>query len=129
MAAASHTGALAGSDEIFDYLMRQSHAIRAESLNEALEWCKFFANSPLPQEENTVIVTNGGGIGVLATDACEKYGVKLYDDYERLKETFSGMMPYFGSTKNPIDLTGEATSSLYHNAFKASFEESGHSCA
>jgi acetyltransferase len=70
-----------------------------------------------------VIVTNGGGIGVLATDACEKYGVKLYDDYERLKETFSGMMPYFGSTKNPIDLTGEATSSLYQNAFRASFED------
>jgi acetyltransferase len=123
MAAASHTGALAGSDEIFDYLMRQSHAIRAESLNEALGWCKFFANSPLPQEENAVIVTNGGGIGVLATDACEKYGVKLYDDYERLKEAFSGMMPYFGSTKNPIDLTGEATSSLYESAFKASFED------
>ncbi len=123
MAAASHTGALAGSDEIFDYLMRQSHAIRAESLNEALEWCKFFANSPVPEEENAVIITNGGGIGVLATDACEKYGVKLYDDYERLKETFSGMMPYFGSTKNPIDLTGEATSSLYQGAFKASFED------
>jgi acetyl coenzyme A synthetase (ADP forming)-like protein len=123
MAAASHTGALAGSDEIFDYLMRQAHAIRAESLGDALEWCKFFANSPLPQEENAVIITNGGGIGVLATDACEKYGVKLYDDYEHLKETFSGMMPYFGSTKNPIDLTGEATSSLYQNAFKASFED------
>jgi len=123
LAAASHTGALAGSDEIFDYLMRQSHAIRAESLNEALEWCKFFANSPRPRGENTVIITNGGGIGVLATDACEKYGVKLYDDYERLKETFSGMMPYFGSAKNPIDLTGEATSSHYHHAFKASFED------
>ena len=123
MAAASHTGALAGSDEIFDYLMRQSHAIRAESLGDALEWCKFFANSPVPQEENAVIVTNGGGIGVLATDACEKYGVKLYDDYERLKETFSGMMPYFGSTKNPIDLTGEATSSLYQSAFEASFKD------
>lgn len=123
MAAASHTGALAGSDEIFDYLMRQSHAIRAESLGDALEWCKFFANSPVPEEENAVIITNGGGIGVLATDACEKYGVKLYDDYECLKETFSGMMPYFGSTKNPIDLTGEATSSLYQSAFKASFED------
>jgi acyl-CoA synthetase (NDP forming) len=49
--------------------------------------------------------------------------VKLYDDYERLKETFSGMMPYFGSAKNPIDLTGEATSSLYRNAFHASLED------
>ena len=122
MAAASHTGALAGSDEIFDYLMKQSLALRAESLNEALEWCKFFANTPIPAKDNTVIITNGGGIGVLATDACEKYGVKLYDDYLALKETFSGMMPSFGSARNPIDLTGEATSDLYGAAFKASLE-------
>jgi len=85
MAAASHTGALAGSDEIFDYLMRQAHVLRAESLQEALEWCKFLARTPLPEKEDAVIVTNGGGIGVLATDACEKYGVKLYDDYQTLK--------------------------------------------
>ncbi len=120
MAAASHTGALAGSDEIFDHLMKQSLALRAESLNEALEWCKFFANTPIPSKDNTVIVTNGGGIGVLATDACEKYGVQLYDDYISLKETFSRMIPSFGSTKNPIDLTGEATPGLYEEAFKAS---------
>jgi acetate---CoA ligase (ADP-forming) len=124
MAAASHTGALAGSDEIFGYLMKQSHAIRAESLLEALEWCKFFSNTALPAGENMVIVTNGGGIGVLATDACEKYGVKLYDDYDVLRKTFSGMMPSFGSTKNPIDLTGQATSSLYDSAFKAALEDS-----
>jgi acyl-CoA synthetase (NDP forming) len=66
MAAASHTGALAGSDEIFDYLMKQAHVLRAESLQEALEWCKFLASTPLPEKEDTVIVTNGGGIGVLA---------------------------------------------------------------
>jgi acetyl coenzyme A synthetase (ADP forming)-like protein len=122
MAAASHTGALAGSDEIFDYLMKQSLALRAESLNEALEWCKFFSNTPVPPGENTVIITNGGGIGVLATDACEKYGVKLYDNYAVLKETFSGMMPSFGSAKNPIDLTGEATSNHYQGAFEASLK-------
>ena len=96
MAAASHTGALAGSDQIFDFLMKQSHGLRAESLNEALEWCKFFSNTPLPLGEDAIIITNGGGIGVLATDACEKYGVKLNDDYNRLRETFSGMMPTFG---------------------------------
>jgi len=120
MAAASHTGALAGSDEIFDYLMKQAHVLRAESLQEALEWCKFLARTPLPEKEDTVIVTNGGGIGVLATDACEKYGVKLYDDTQTLKETFSEFMPYFGSAKNPIDLTGQATSELYSAAFGAS---------
>ena len=122
IAAASHTGALAGSDEVFDRIMTQSHVLRAESLKEALEWCKFFANTPLPKQENAVIVTNGGGIGVLATDACEKYGVKLYDSYETLKETFSGMIPYFGSTKNPVDLTGQATSVHYQSAFKASLD-------
>ena len=122
MAAASHTGALAGSDEIFDYLMKQSLALRAESLNEAMEWCKFFANTSRPTGENTVIITNGGGIGVLATDACEKYGVRLHDDTSALKETFSGMMPSFGSAKNPIDLTGEAASHHYEGAFKASLE-------
>jgi acyl-CoA synthetase (NDP forming) len=96
----------------------------AESLVEALEWCKFFSNTSLPIGENTVIVTNGGGIGVLATDACEKYGVKLYDDYDVLKGSFSKMMPSFGSAKNPIDLTGQATSSHYDSAFKASLENS-----
>jgi acetate---CoA ligase (ADP-forming) len=120
IAAASHTGALAGSDEVFAHLMKQSHVLRAESLKEALEWCKFFANTPLPTGENCVIVTNGGGIGVLATDACEKYGVKLYDNYDVLKTTFSDMMPYFGSAKNPIDLTGQATSVHYQSAFEAS---------
>ena len=122
IAAASHTGALAGSDEVFDRIMTQSHVLRAESLKEALEWCKFFANTPLPERENAIIVTNGGGIGVLATDACEKYGVKLYDNYETLKETFSGMIPYFGSTKNPVDLTGQATSVHYQSAFQASLD-------
>ena len=122
MAAASHTGALAGSDEIFDHLMKQSLALRAESLNEALQWCKFFSNTPVPSKDNAVIITNGGGIGVLATDASEKYGVRLFDDYVILKEAFSGMMPSFGSTKNPIDLTGEATSEHYERAFKACLE-------
>ena len=122
LAAASHTGALAGSDDIFDYLMRQAHVMRAESLVEALEWCKYLSNMPLPVGENNVIITNGGGIGVLATDASEKYGVKLYEDYDDLKETFSTLMPSFGSAKNPIDLTGQATSQDYRGAFRASLE-------
>jgi acetyltransferase len=118
IAAASHTGSLAGSDEIFDAIMRQCGVLRAENVEEAFNWCKFLANTPFPAGENTVIVTNGGGIGVMATDACEKFGVRLYDDTLTLKEIFSTVTPEFGSTKNPVDLTGGATSSHYRSALE-----------
>ena len=81
-------------------------------VKEAFDWCKFLANTPVPSGETTLIITNGGGIGVMAADACEKYGVRLYDDARALKETFSKVTPDFGSTKNPVDLTGQATSGL-----------------
>ncbi|MBI4835200.1 MAG: acetate--CoA ligase family protein [Planctomycetes bacterium] len=122
IAAASHTGSLAGSDDIFDAIMKQCNVQRAENIRDALEWCKFLSNSPVPSAENAIIITNGGGIGVLATDACEKYGIKLYDDYEALKKTFAPVMPYFGSAKNPIDLTGQAESSHYSLAFATSLK-------
>ncbi|MEW5826857.1 MAG: acetate--CoA ligase family protein [Candidatus Bipolaricaulota bacterium] len=113
MAAASHTGSLAGADEVFDDIMRQCGVLRAESVQEAFNWVRFLATSPLPPGEEAVIVTNGGGIGVMATDACEKYGVRLYDDQAVLKATFQGVMPEFGSSRNPVDLTGQATGEDY----------------
>jgi len=116
VAAASHTGSLAGADEIFDDIMKQCGVIRADTLQDAFEWAKFLANTPLPQGKNTVIVTNGGGVGVMATDACEKYGVNLYDDAHTLHQIFNSVTPDFGSTKNPIDLTGGATSEDYDTA-------------
>ncbi len=118
-AAASHTGSLAGSDEVFDAVMRQCGVLRAESIKEGFNLCKFLATNPVPQGAKTVIVTNGGGIGVLATDACEKYGVALYDNQERLREIFGPVTPDFGSTKNPIDLTGGAGPDYYRHSLEA----------
>jgi len=123
MAAASHTGSLAGADEVFDSVMRQCGVLRAESVQEAFHWVRFLSDAPLPAGGEVVIVTNGGGIGVLATDACEKYGVDLYDDQTVLKEAFSGVMPDFGSSKNPVDLTGQATAADYENALDAALRE------
>jgi acetyltransferase len=123
IAAASHTGSLAGSDEIFAAIMKQCGVIRAESVEEAFDWCKFLGHTRSPSGENTLIITNGGGIGVMATDACEKYNVKLYDNPPALKEAFSGVTPDFGSTKNPIDLTGQATSSHYHAALEQALKK------
>jgi acetyl coenzyme A synthetase (ADP forming)-like protein len=122
VAAASHTGSLAGSDEVFDAIMRQCGVLRVESVQEAFNLCKFLSTTSVPGGENVVIVTNGGGIGVMATDACEKYGVNLYDDNETLRGIFESVTPAFGSTKNPIDLTGGATSPDFTGALEAALK-------
>ncbi|MCS6936213.1 MAG: acetate--CoA ligase family protein [Candidatus Bipolaricaulota bacterium] len=119
IAAASHTGSLAGATEVFDAIMKQCGVLRAESIREAFHWCKFLATSVLPRGAETVIITNGGGVGVLATDACETYSVELYDDLQVLEKIFSPVTPEFGSTKNPIDLTGQATAADYDQALAA----------
>jgi acetate---CoA ligase (ADP-forming) len=119
MAAASHTGSLAGEDQVFDDIARQCGVIRADGIQEALDWCKFLAGTPEPQGENTVIITNGGGIGVLTADACEKFGVNLYDNLPDMKKTFAAVVPEFGSLKNPVDLTGQATADKYSEAINA----------
>ncbi len=113
MAAASHTGSLAGSDNIFDAIMKQCGVIRADSIDEAFNWCKFLAFSPKPKGNKSVIITNGGGVGVMATDACERYAIDLYDDQAELKRAFESVVPSFGSTKNPVDLTGGAKAQDY----------------
>ncbi len=123
MAAASHTGSLAGADEVFDAVMRQSGVLRAESVQEAFTWVRYLASTPHPVGDDAVIVTNGGGIGVLATDACEKHGVTLYDDQAVLAAVFSGVMPDFGSSKNPVDLTGQATAEDYARSLDAVLAE------
>lgn len=119
IAVASHTGSLAGSDRIFDDIMKQCGVLRAETIKDAFNWCKFLASAPMAQGRRTLIITNGGGIGVMAADACEKYSVDLYDEPQELKEMFRGVTPDFGSTKNPIDLTGQATSQHYTAALDA----------
>ncbi len=122
MAAASHTGSLAGADEVFSDIMEQCGVLRALSVQEALNWVKFLSVAPLPCGENTVIISNAGGVAVLATDAAELYGVTLYDDLEILKQVFSPVTPEFGSTKNPIDITGQATTAHYELAIETALE-------
>jgi len=119
LAAASHTASLAGENEVFNALMKQCGVIRAENLQEAIARIKFFTNSAQSKGENTVIITNGGGIGVLATDACEKHKIKLYNNQEELKRIFSSATPKFGSTKNPIDITGQAGVAEYAQSLEA----------
>ena len=115
-AAASHTGSLAGADDVFDDIVRQCGVLRATSIEEAFAWSHFLAYAPLPSGEGTVIVTNGGGIGVLATDACEQHGIDLFDDQQALQETLGSAVPEFGSAHNPVDITGGADAAAYEIA-------------
>jgi acetyl coenzyme A synthetase (ADP forming)-like protein len=123
LAAASHTGSLTGSDKVFDAAIRQAGALRASSLDDAFSWIRILADMPLPKREGTVILTNGGGVGVIATDSAEKYGVGLLDDPIMLEKVFRPSMPEYGSTKNPVDITGQGRNELYGISLEAALRE------
>lgn len=121
-AAASHTGSLAGSDKLYQAAFKQAGIIRAYTTEEMFDWARAFASQPIPCGEETIIITNGGGVGVLATDAAEEYNVKLLEPSPELKEKFKKVMPWFGSSKNPVDLTGQAVVENYLEALKIAFK-------
>ena len=76
-AAMSHTGALMGSDEIYDALLKQSGAIRVDTMEELFDYAVAFSKQPLPTKGELVIVSNAGGPAIISTDACSKNGIKM----------------------------------------------------
>ncbi|GAF68193.1 unnamed protein product, partial [marine sediment metagenome] len=117
-AAASHTGSLAGSNEMFDAAMKQCGVVKARSLSSLFSRSKALAVQPPLRGDNVVVITNGGGAGVLTADASELEGIPLNEATVTLQQDMKEYMPPFGSSKNPIDLTGMATASVYHDAMK-----------
>ena len=115
-AAASHTGALAGGDAVYDAAFRQSGVIRANTLEELLDWAWSLQTLPDPKGENAIIITGAGGLGVLLSDACVDHGVKLMDMPPDLNEEFKKLIPPFGASGNPIDITGGEPPDTYKNA-------------
>ena len=123
IAAASHTGSLAGSDKIYSAAFEQAGVLRALDASEAFGWARCITNNPKPKGPNVVILTNGGGVGVMATDACEDYKLELYNNQENLKKLFfqPDIMPSYGSTKNPVDITGGGGELAYKKALEVAF--------
>ncbi len=117
-AAASHTGSLAGSVKIYDAAFKQGHVIKAENLDALFDETMALSLQPPMRGDNLLIITNGGGVGVLATDAAEKYGVPIKDAPDDLKLLMRKSMPEFGSPKNPVDLTGMADRPQYEGSIK-----------
>jgi acetyl coenzyme A synthetase (ADP forming)-like protein len=117
-AAASHTGALAGTDQIYEAAFREAGVIRARTLEDLLDWSRALSMLPVPKGENVLIVTGAGGSGVLLSDSCADYGLSLMEMPEDLGLGFKELIPPFGAYGNPIDITGGEPPETYRKAIR-----------
>ncbi|OQY42791.1 MAG: CoA-binding protein [Desulfobacteraceae bacterium 4572_87] len=101
----SHTGALAGPDELYDGMFRQAGIIRAESVEEMFDFCWALGALPIPEGNRVVIQTHSGGPGAAAADACGRAGLELPALSEETLAKLIPFIPSTGSVGNPVDLT------------------------
>jgi acetyltransferase len=118
-AAASHTGSLAGSDEVYDAIFKQAGVIRVESVGELFDCAEVFVDPALPAGRRTAIVTNAGGPGIMATDACIRNGLVIPRFAEYTAKSLRFQMPPTASIKNPVDVIGDARHDRYRAALDA----------
>ena len=109
-AAASHTGALAANDKVFDGFCRAAGITRTETVEEAFEAAATFATQPLPKGPNVVVMTTAGGWGVVTSDAITRDGqLKLMELPEDLLAQIDTKLPPRWSKGNPVDCAGGET--------------------
>ncbi|RLB92582.1 MAG: CoA-binding protein [Deltaproteobacteria bacterium] len=117
-AASSHTGALAGSDRAYRAAFKQSGIIHAESTQELFGQAMAFATQSLPKGPSLAIVTNSGGPGILAADACERSSLHLPPLSKESSDRLREFLPVTASVYNPIDIVGDAS----HERYKKTLE-------
>lgn len=122
-AASSHTGALASSDAIVDALFRQSGVIRTNTLEEMFDVARLLATQPLPQGHRVGILTNAGGPGILAADACEASGLTLPALSKRSVAELRSFLPPAAAIGNPVDMIASATADQYERALAALLDD------
>ena len=122
-AAASHTGSLAGSDEICDAAFRQVGIIRCNNIDEMFNMAIAFAYQPPPKTNNIAIITNAGGPGVLTTDAAIHDGLKLASFSDETTEILKKNLPKTANINNPVDVIGDARADRYNIALSAAFKD------
>ncbi len=128
-AAMSHTGSMAGADDIYNTVFLQTGIIRASDMNEFFDNCKALVFQPPASGNNIAIITDAGGPGIMAADECEfkglrigelsREGVKALEEMRQRKE-----IPEYASISNPIDLTGSVTTDMFVNVTKIILEDS-----
>ena len=122
-AAASHTGSLAGKDEICDAAFKQAGIIRCEDIEEMFNIAIAFVYQPYPESKRVAIVTNAGGPGVLTTDAVVKEGLELARFSGETTLSLKKSLPTTANIKNPVDVIGDARADRYVAAISAVFKD------
>jgi acetyltransferase len=108
-AAASHTGAMAGEDAVYDAAFRRSGVVRVDTIQDLFDCAELMAKQPRPTGSRLAIITNGGGPGVMATDALAHYGLDPAPLADDLMDRLNAVLPAFWSRNNPIDILGDAS--------------------
>jgi acyl-CoA synthetase (NDP forming) len=117
-AVASHTGALAGEYEIYKAAFKQANIIEAQSVEDLLDFTNILSKQPTLNSRKIAIITDGGGFGIAAADAAIQSGLELPEPSQNLATKIKQFLPSYASIKNPIDLTGDATSERYANVLE-----------
>ncbi|MEG5164549.1 bifunctional acetate--CoA ligase family protein/GNAT family N-acetyltransferase, partial [Microcoleus sp. AT3-A2] len=112
-AAASHTGALTGSDDVLNAAFRRCGALRVHTISDLFDMAEILAKQPRPQGNRLSIVTNAGGPGAIATDALISDGGALADLAPETVQQLDEFLPPQWSHHNPIDILGDASSDRY----------------
>jgi len=122
-AVASHTGALVGSDSVFDALVRRAGVVRVTSITQLFASARALASHIKPTGGRLAIVTNGGGPGVMATDRAVDLGVKLPELGPETMAKLNAALPPTWSHANPVDIIGDATATRYRAAMEACLQD------
>jgi acetyltransferase len=122
-AAASHTGALAGSDVVFDAAIRRAGMLRVDTLQELFTAAATLARFGANRDEALTVMTNGGGAGVMAADAAARAGITLAELSEAARARLDAALPRTWSRANPIDLIGDAPVQRYTETLQALLAE------
>lgn len=122
-AVASHTGSLAGDAKIYEVAFKKAGIVEAESMEEMLDFAKAFATQPPAKGNRVMVVTSGGGFGVMATDAIEHGGMRMAALRPEAIADLKSKVPAHVVISNPIDITGDADTERYRLAMEAVLDD------
>ncbi|MFH0986937.1 MAG: CoA-binding protein, partial [Candidatus Micrarchaeota archaeon] len=117
-AVSSHTGKMAGANEVYNAAFEEAGIVRAGDMREMFDYAKAFLTQPRTNGKTVAIITNGGGFGVLATDAVVENGLEIAEFSPETKRELRKIIPSYGNIANPLDLLGDADASKYKEALK-----------